>query len=547
MEDKSQTESFSPKETILEQFAEFATTPKTGFYNSCCITSIFITSGKGKWYRNVFTVAVFEETPFKNYNLRYHSPHLFDISKELSIGIVSQRVTIADAISLYETAYRSGTWQQPGCPELVIEKLTPLPPQFVPLSATVPVRHILKNSYRYPQYMFEMFCEKKEFYLNLNPRYYQGGTSAAEKRIYNLVESYLPVDLRFITDRWGNVVFQFPVNLLKVSARGTRDGKDLLVAMKWHPRLRNGPRRDVHIKGEVLYDGLILGNALVTTSTEVSMEQLRLGTTEGEINLQIYSRDYMLYKSTFNLINHIKIDFSIASGEPVTICVPASGKHEKGFTYEVQPVSSAQTMNIGKTSEWRDWVWTRTNLESKRQLERRLEFVQYGVHGRNEREKALQDLRRLIEWHGDKGVYLWDPYAEAHDIWATLFACSMIQAPLQVITSYSKKRRKLASQQGLEISGYEDWLASFKRDLSEAVKQRKVNLQVRCQRDQYGWQFHDRFLLFPGREPKVWSLGCSLNSIGRQHSILMKVSHAQPVIDAFEDLWEELEQCLVWP
>lgn len=49
-------------------------------------------------------------------------------------------------------------------------------------------------------------------------------------------------------------------------------------------------------------------------------------------------------------------------------------------------------------------------------------------------------------------------------------------------------------------------------------------------------------------EPKVWSLGTSINSLGNKHHIIQIVRNPQMIVDAFEELWDELdsEECLVW-
>ena len=67
---------------------------------------------------------------------------------------------------------------------------------------------------------------------------------------------------------------------------------------------------------------------------------------------------------------------------------------------------------------------------------------------------------------------------------------------------------------------------------------------------QAGWAFHDRFLIFPNTDngPLAWSLGSSVNSLGRQHHILQHVDDARLVADAFEELWDELSEPeqLIW-
>ena len=75
-----------------------------------------------------------------------------------------------------------------------------------------------------------------------------------------------------------------------------------------------------------------------------------------------------------------------------------------------------------------------------------------------------------------------------------------------------------------------------------------MNLEVRGKIKQYGYKFHDRFLIFPLEQPKVWSLGISVNQLGASHHILQEVKNAQHILNAFNKLWDELnhEECLVW-
>ena len=60
--------------------------------------------------------------------------------------------------------------------------------------------------------------------------------------------------------------------------------------------------------------------------------------------------------------------------------------------------------------------------------------------------------------------------------------------------------------------------------------------------------FHDRFLIFPSEKPKVWSLGTSVNGVGKSHHIIQEVQNAQHILDEFNKLWDESnqEKFLVW-
>lgn len=135
---------------------------------------------------------------------------------------------------------------------------------------------------------------------------------------------------------------------------------------------------------------------------------------------------------------------------------------------------------------------------------------------------------------------MWDPYCSATDILNTVFFCPFIGVPLKVIMAY----RKGANHDNESV---QQWKQSFVEQLKNGSDFKGINLEVRYQYGNNGWAFHDRFLLFPGEPPHVWSLGTSINRLGTSHSILLKVEHAQPVVDAFDDLWEKLEGHVIWP
>jgi hypothetical protein len=77
-----------------------------------------------------------------------------------------------------------------------------------------------------------------------------------------------------------------------------------------------------------------------------------------------------------------------------------------------------------------------------------------------------------------------------------------------------------------------------------------LSLQFRARMGGAGFAFHDRFLIFPYAAPKplAWSLGTSVNTVGKEHHIVQIVSDGRPIADAFQKLWDTLDQaeCLVW-
>lgn len=171
-------------------------------------------------------------------------------------------------------------------------------------------------------------------------------------------------------------------------------------------------------------------------------------------------------------------------------------------------------------------------------------FVQYRPEPGKEkesREKALGDIRFLIDRYGKHGAWLWDPYLSADDILLTLFHCQSGGADLRALTD------------GMTVCG------TKKSDFVEAQKATIAACKGNCERLRLvyrvrigpaGWTFHDRFLIFPQDDAGAlaWSLGTSVNSAGTSHHILQKVDDGQLIKDAFEDLWSELggAEHLIW-
>ena len=77
-----------------------------------------------------------------------------------------------------------------------------------------------------------------------------------------------------------------------------------------------------------------------------------------------------------------------------------------------------------------------------------------------------------------------------------------------------------------------------------------LRLEYRTRYGPQGWEFHDRFLIFPAAAdgPQAWSLGTSINSLGLAHHILQRVSNGALIAAAFDELWAALDQPqhLVW-
>lgn len=173
-------------------------------------------------------------------------------------------------------------------------------------------------------------------------------------------------------------------------------------------------------------------------------------------------------------------------------------------------------------------------------MHRSREFRRYGKMV--ERDKALRDIIALMNL-GDGGkVYLWDPYLTLKDLLETWYYTTTYNMQLKAITS-----SEIANKSKISV---EEWIRQQREFIADKSNHYGIRLELRCQWKEYGYHFHDRFLMVikDGEKPRVWSLGTSINSLGNKHHIIQNVEHPQMIIDTFEELWNELdsEDCIVW-
>jgi hypothetical protein len=242
-----------------------------------------------------------------------------------------------------------------------------------------------------------------------------------------------------------------------------------------------------------------------------------------------------------NAISTIIGKMRIGNHEPRTFSTIESGPSE------IQISSSGPGFSVGDdySRQYITAIQARLYEAERTKLREELAFIQYF---KLDRIKALKDIRTIINRFGEDGVYLWDPYLVADDIKETLFYCSFGGAPLKAIGSYNSDKNSTV----FHSADYSDFAAKNRAQLgpNPTDNHLQINLEFRVQHSTHGWSFHDRFLIFPTKigRVKAWSLGTSVNSLGKSHHILQEVSNPRHVLDAFHALWAELDcnDCIIW-
>jgi len=497
-----------------------------GIYNKCEIIEIFGFKKKEKEAFNIYTLIVFENTKQDNTKkLLTDKLEQFKGEKNISWGIQKRIVDMSTVEILYSEILEKNQF----CIDdkiLSIGKLKPLQEQYVPPQEDMNYygNYFLKNNFHNGSYILELFDEDKEdaHFLLENPMLLN---NFSEK-----VSEVLPLKLANVSDRLGNIIFQFPINSFELSHDSMireEPPRYKGISLEIYSKSSSFDIKSLQVRLFEENDNLITRQRLIDITKNIT--QIDFDDCFGTyIELIDKKTSLLVYKYKFSIIKQAYISTNMVEPQ----------KRIFKINENIQKVQVSHTMNnitYGKVKDkpFDEWIRDRKYEQELKELEKSKAFVQYFG---NEEEKALADIRELINMYGKKGTYLWDPYLSAEDIKNTLYHSETIYVPLRAISGLKQNSKEEAKKKMIE---------EFNKDDKEFLF---LNLEIRGKIGTNGYDFHDRFLIFPSEKPKVWSLGISVNQLGKSHHILQEVKNAKHILNAFNQLWEELnrEECLVW-
>ncbi len=467
--------------------------------------------------------------------------------KGWSFGVVRTLRPVAALDQVLATLAATGRWVLSGQP-IGTGDLRPEPAMFAPPDGTVrvPLNNILKNNFWAGSHVFRLTDRDKAPFAPF---------FADRRRLQTLsdaVSAAVPVAFAGLADLLGDVLIQVPVTILVPSVTAPHGAEHSDVAVTWR---RGSTSRPLAIAARTRWNELLTGAAV----SERFQESVRLPIENRRqpLETEIWDAEAGILvgaTASTSILKRIELGMHVIEHEPRLFTAP---------NLEGQPVAERVTLTETRTSfigeaagqDANYWLGRRQDLEEKRRLEETRDFVQYRPQPGSfaERARALDDLRFLINMHGETGADLWDPYLDGEDLLRTLFWCSHSGAPLRALTdgrdppSNSPDQSALPGPVAPGLSFPERERAVLERDKGNC---QGLRLEYRIRRGPKGWGFHDRFLIFPnGRDgPRAWSLGTSINSLGLAHHILQRVSNPAMVAGAFEDLWTALDesQHVIW-
>ena len=504
---------------------------KIGNYTHCEITEIFGMQNNRVF--NIFTLIVFQGGDFVEIKEVYLTKKLQKLRNYIKWGILKRVLDIEEGIDIYNKLKNEKIYKFNK--KLKIQNLRVLESQYVKADKDsykkVQLNNVLKNNFFNGSYVFEFFDEDKE-----DVKFLLENVKLLEE-FSNEVNKILPINIANVSDRLGNIVFQLPINLFKVD-----DINSIVNRNVSNPKFQgfeidiisNNIINNLELNLYEEYDNVVTLQKSVDIINNKAV--LNFDDSFGTF-VEIYDKKnkILLYKEQVHVLKNMHFEMHISEHQKRIFQL--NNKIEK-----VEVIHNS-TQNIGKDKkEYRDWIAERIYENELNLLEKDRYFVQYWrkKEDRNlpkeERHlKSLEDLHYLIDKYGKNGVYLWDPYLSAEDIKKTLYYCRYAYVLLRAITAL-KAECKCEMKEKFEVDDKDKLF---------------LNLEVRAKVGNYGFNFHDRFIIFPGNydtKPRVWSLGTSINSFGKEHHILQEVKHATHILNTFNELWDELnhQECIVW-
>lgn len=508
-------------EDITEDFNLLTEKGVVGLYNRCEVIQIFGLRNGNVF--NIFTLVIFEKSSEINETEEFLTSKLnkFYGVKDIKWGISRNIISIEKCRNFFYNLANDNIFRLE-TEELEIGELSFTKKQYIsPENSVVEeqLNKILKNNFNNGSYIIEAFdLEKNNVNFLLNDPVLLNQFSES-------VSNIIPISIGSLSDRLGNVIFQFPIRIFETEVSVIKPDKGFIIELIYDNDIKQIPKLNILASNK--FDGSTMDFKMQVIEKKAEI----LVSTKHDVKWKIVNpeNNLILSSNLFNTIKNINLNMNMVSSQNRIFKV-----NDK--QYEISISSSENFSVYNQTKEMEEWILDRKYDQELKALESSKSFIQY--YG-NEGEKALNDVRDLIKIYGKRGVYLWDPYLNAIDIKNTLYYTPYSNVPLKAITNLKNPN----------CNNKNDIIQEIRDEFNvDNLKYLSINFELRSKTGTYGWDFHDRFIIFPLERPKVWSLGISVNQLGKSHHILQEVKNAQHILNAFNKLWSELDnkECLVW-
>lgn len=181
------------------------------------------------------------------------------------------------------------------------------------------------------------------------------------------------------------------------------------------------------------------------------------------------------------------------------------------------------------------------------------------VYNGRRHDEALRDIRTILNnqllWDLEE-VRIIDPYLSPDDILNTVARCEKPGIRVCCLTdihtiSHNKDAKAEILTDDAQDTAFDEIRNSFQKELEDGLGQETdLRLSFRTVHGNNGSSFHDRYLIlkYQLNKTRVWSLGTSVNSVGKSHHIIQIVESPILIDDFFDEVWSKTntDKCKIY-
>ena len=174
------------------------------------------------------------------------------------------------------------------------------------------------------------------------------------------------------------------------------------------------------------------------------------------------------------------------------------------------------------------------------------------AYNAGQHDEALSNIRSIINkqllWDLDE-IRIIDPYLSPNDILNTVAFCKKSEIRVCCLTdihtiSHNKDAKAEILTGDTQDAAFDEIRNSFRKELEDGLGQETdLRLSFRTVHGNNGSSFHDRYLIlkYQLNKTRVWSLGTSVNSVGKSHHIVQIVESPILIDDFFNEEWSQTD------
>ena len=533
-----------------------------GVLNSCNyaeVVQVILLRKKDNVCLNYFTHVLFSSGFSEEESSVFLTDRPISINSEYKVLITKEKIARDSVLDILQNAAESQTWEWKE-DKALLDDVFPMDLQFIPEtdptgsktsdSTLVPIELALYGSnFSGGYYLCELFSAKTVLAKSLS-------TDDNRKIQDEINKAKIGFNLESLFDRIGNIVCKIPMDIIrhkpvKLSPERGIAGRFIL---------ENSCTEPLECVLQIILES---DHTIIETRVEEMVFSEKGEIREYSIDPNRYSNRIILSDKKSGIIYYSAVrDYSFGSNYYAMITPPQFGIQSSlkriividGQDKEIELTNIA---GIGEVSiekeifeiEKRQHKWM-TEYEYKHHF-----FRSFVVGQENEAIQTVIDIcnDRDLFWDLEE-VWLVDPYLSADDILKTVVYCGKYGISIKCLTHIAaingnRETRTETTTEGESL--FETTVSRYNGILKNALgKQTDLKLEYRTVAGMTGISFHDRYMILKCglNKSRAWSLGISVNSLGKSHHIIQIVQSPMDVIDTIDTIWNQSlrEECLIF-